>query len=124
MLRILINQGGVELHNRVNVSVYPVWNVSVSIRYKTLLLETWAYEYFESIKVMQRYSPQYLEHCLITVTLDRVTFDLVAEFDHKSWNCMQPVMHDPAVSQALTEFNRVNRLELLRNMTIINVLSR
>lgn len=124
MLRILINQGGVELHNRVNVSVYPVWNVSVSIRYKTLLLETWAYEYFESIKVMQRYSPQYLEHCLITVTLDRVTFDLIAEFDHKSWNCMQPVMHDPAVSQALTEFNRVNRLELLRNMTIINVLSR
>jgi hypothetical protein len=73
---------------------------------------------------MQRSSPQYLEHCLITVTLDRVTFDIIAEFDHKEWNCMQPVMHDPAVSQALNEFNRVNRLEFLRNMTIINVLSR
>lgn len=101
-----------------------MWNVSVSIRYKTLLLDTWAYEYFESIRVMQRSSPQYLEHCLITVTLDRVTFDIIAEFDHKEWNCMQPVMHDPAVSQALNEFNRVNRLEFLRNMTIINVLSR
>jgi hypothetical protein len=37
---------------------------------------------------------------------------------------MQPLMQDPAVSDSLTEFNKINRLELLRNMTIINVLSR
>lgn len=37
---------------------------------------------------------------------------------------MQPLMHDPAVSKSITEFNKVNRIELLRNMTIINVLSR
>jgi hypothetical protein len=84
MLRILINKGGIELHNRINVSVYPVWNISVSIRYKTLL-DTWKYEYFDSIKVMQRFSPYYLEHCLITVTLDRQTFDVISEFDHKDW---------------------------------------
>ena len=67
-MKVIINSH-VEIANSIKVSVYPVRNTSVAIKYKTLI-DSWQYMYFNSIKEMQRYSPIYLEHCLITVTIN------------------------------------------------------